>query len=396
MTKSAYALLLHATRILNNRTIGELVHITGIPQNRIRAINGGRVLPSASEAKTLLGAAGFIAPVTPAIGTAGAYTGTVWEECVKALQGTPQAMNTHTVQALGRLIATWCLDDRTPVTSAPKPKLVIDYLTLTANCDKAKLGRLLDANGKVFAPQNSADHEVDCGYRTLKTIGLIKVYSDPRKSRNRFLRLEVNPAKMVKADFRMMKRLLKLSELGASRVTRVDVAVDLPCSMSSVQMIPSSRVDENMAAFWSGYGIETFYFGKDPLGPTATNKIRIYDAKDKGYGPSTPWTRFEQENRNPGWQIGKLAKLPNLFSKFDILPLTTAPDSSLIVRLLTGHAHLHGIAAVRRAVPSKMFDKLNRQWASQPCEVPHPKAVFEKSYAKLARKFLKKIGVDDV
>lgn len=294
-----------------------------------------------------------------------------------------QYLDNHRLQALGALIALWTLRQRpAKVLAGVEADLRIDMLSFTAPCvRKRSLRRLAERHGKLVVRRDASGAEKKTRYKMNFDVQGIEVSFKPRdKGWPRYVRFEFTPSKV---SLPLVAEFVSLSKHSESVVTRVDVAVDLPCSLQAIQLIPSSKI--KVHSYVAGDGVETIQFGKG-------SKLRAYDAARRHELPP-PVTRFEQEVRKPKLSLLGLPMLTNMFAKYELMPLTSL-HVPLPQRLQMRHVQLHGPGELRSALGDAEFDALCVALRdSTAVALPHPAKVFEQRYREEARELLRKIGV---
>jgi hypothetical protein len=181
----------------------------------------------------------------------------------------------------------------------------------------------------------------------------------------------------------VLAELLSFATVESVRISRLDIAVDVPVSPRRIQALGSPRQKVN--AFFGPAGIETVYYGTRK----SECQVRIYDRYQKlvddGHAmiSTHPLTRFEAQLRNLGLAVEGLATLRNPFSRLRLVDLR-ADALPLSRRVLACYARTFGLAALKPELDAAEFAALVADLevvASSP-GLPHPSDVFDERWRR--------------
>lgn len=377
--------LLRAATILARRSNVDVALETGIRRSRVERILAARAAPCGDEAARILAACG----IDQRLATApGAFT--LAGDVVTLRRRGGGLLPADTI--LGLLLHRDCRPP--PDVDLHDCRLCIDKLSITFNTiDADALLDLISTLGKRIATQASIyKHEYRCGgvfvQHGERTRSGARTYKGRRTSR-----LEFNPARASRCDWSLVQRLLRLAKPSSDRVSRLDVAVDIPVSLRRVQPLASRKHKVNV--FLGSTGVETIYLGVKG----SEHQIRIYDGRQRlmdvgRAGVDHPEvTRFEAQLRNVSRAIGDLVALPDPFVHLQLVDLS-AHGLALSRRLLANYACVFGLVTLRPHLQPDDFKALvsELEAAAAATVLPHPSDIFAAQWSKVAAKLVTDLG----
>jgi hypothetical protein len=193
------------------------------------------------------------------------------------------------------------------------------------------------------------------------------------------------PSRDARRARNTVQLLLRLAKPGSLRVSRLDVAVDIPISLRRLQVLGSPRQKANV--FLGPQGIETIYLGRRK----SDRQLRIYDRRrllvEKGLAGDThpDSTRVEAQLRNLG-SIRNLSALPNPFSDLQLFHLT-ADGLTFPRRVLVEYAGVFGLRSLKARLTRDEFRDIagGLELVERSGKVPHPRDAFATQWPEVAR-----------
>lgn len=377
------ALILTLGKLAKGMRTDDVARVAGITRARAYRVFQGRVLPSGDEMHRLLQAVGF-------------DPGLMQQVCQLSIAtGGPQRWNP--------LIAALTLQAPTaelPMLTVDSCPLTIDTIAFTADVtDHSQFNWICNR----LEPRRISDH-----YRCSRGRGSLKVAYSPVKGkrsaqRRRFCRIEFKPAEVLfsLADFRQRDALVSLvtvADLATSSLTRVDVAIDVPCAPSMVQGFGSRH--RQGSAIVSDRGLETVYSGSrrsksyytfyDKVNEQLYRQVISVDQANSG-----PVTRFEHRQRSLGLPLGRLTEIESsLFAGFRMLHMRSV-GLPIDRWLLVEFARVVGVPALKQLLPADRFEELvaDLEIAGAQLMFPHPRRVVAARFAGEAQRLLRALGV---
>jgi hypothetical protein len=373
--------VLRAAATLSECSIGDLSTRTGIRRSRIERVLAGRTLPKGDDASRILTAC----KVDPRLLTSPA-TFRVIGDVVTATYATSTASLLPMDLLLGLLIHR--SEDPTLAT-VDEGSLAIDRLSLTFDARNAAefVARAASLGSAARSARPIYAHEYRCPRGIFVQHGSTP-HASPRFLQRRSSRIEINPSRFLgHAKSRaLFAELLSFAIPQSTRISRIDVAVDLPVSIRRVQALGAPRQKVNV--FFGAAGVETIYCGTQK----SERQVRIYDRRQKlvddggALTSAHPITRFEAQLRNVGLTVDGLLTLHNPFSRLRLLDLR-AEALPLSQRVLAHYARAFGLPALKAELDAAEFAALVAVLdvlALSPA-LPHPSTVFEDRWRQTAQ-----------
>jgi hypothetical protein len=280
-----------------------------------------------------------------------------------------------------------------PITAESVP-LVVDKLALTFNVsNEESFIDLAEDHGHEAASFS------DIYQRRFRCGGL--VFDHGLKSRSlkysaqRSSRLEFNPAKSAASgpEFAVVQAMAAHGIFRDVRISRIDVAVDLPVTIREIQALGNGRFPARPVL--GSDGVETIYYGTS----RSAVEIAIYDRRRKLIeaglaGPDHPHvTRIEARIRKAP-TLDALRRLKNPFVRLHPIYLC-GEGLPLPQRLLVQYAQTFGLPVLKAQLSKRDFSKLvaDLQRLSPMPSLPLPEEVFAKKWQLTARRLLRALGV---
>ena len=272
-----------------------------------------------------------------------------------------------------------------PLVDLETCRLFIDKLAITFDTAYArKLLTIVANHGRTSTTKRPIyAHESRCGDVFVQHRPL------PGSFASRTSRLEFNPATASPSDTKLVKRLVAIAK--NIRISRVDVAIDVPVSIRRFQVLSSTR--QKVVTYSGPAGIETLYLGKRG----ADRQIRLYDRQkrlhERGHLPPCdgPLTRIEAELHHVRVSLSELASLKDPFSHLQLFDLSSG-DLPLPQALLLNYARVFGLATLRDHLERNEFVALvNARPRSS--LLPHPSAVFDQQWSGAVATLLRELNV---
>lgn len=357
--------LLRAAAVLDRATAQRIAIRTGIRRSRVERLLTGRTPPRGDEPARILAACG----ADPALTTVPRHG--------SGVGGLPART------ALGLLLNRVQHPHR-PI-DLGSCNLCIDTLCLSFD---APTGRLLaiarDAGRRVRAsPESKYRYAYRCTARIFVQHGP-QGRSKYKHTRNS--RLVFNSAHLTDDGWKLVRRVLDLAV--RVRVTRIDVAVDLPASIRRFQVLGAPKHKPN--TFIGLAGVETIYVAPE------SRRVRLYDKRqqliDAGLvDESHPeLTRVEAQLTNLGGTIDDLVDLRDPFADLRLVEIAAGDGLPFLHALAASYASTFGAVALRPLVPPSDFDAIARQ--VPPMEAPHPSLVFADQYPRVVADLLRQLA----
>lgn len=271
-------------------------------------------------------------------------------------------------------------------------RLSVDKLSVSFDSDETELLAIVRA-GSIARMDRSA-------YRHNYRVGGVFVQHGPlgRSApghKRRSSRFEFNPARATDLDWKVLRRVLSLAT--RARITRLDVAVDLPVSVRRLQVLSdqaSGSSPRKLNVFVGPGGVETIYVGAR----ASRREIAMYDRHqeriDRGGNrvdeDHSDVTRIEARLRSLGISLAELRELPDPFAGIALVDLS-AGDIPFLHALGAAYASAFGAQALRALVESDDFDMIVRRVAAS--ETLHPSRVFADRWPRASARLLRKLRV---
>ncbi|QDM29366.1 hypothetical protein FNL56_27100 [Tardiphaga sp. vice304] len=246
-------------------------------------------------------------------------------------------------------------------TNATSPfKLSIDKISILANAFGPD--EINDACSRLIAIADSAPHRVKLKssnrYRLQATFqiggsGTLFIQVGPRFSGIRDYRIEFNPSKLdqdgldeVQAIVEEITHIPFRDFVASGKVTRIDVALDLP-TLTLEDVVIRSKGQKSFGAFTDGKGILKNAY----LGDPKANRSSCYTKKTKG---QRPFLRIERQLK-PGCPGSGVTLLPNPFEKIDMVSTSTIEPylDQIGPKYFFDRVRLRGIGRVLEEFPAK-------------------------------------------
>ena len=271
--------------------------------------------------------------------------------------------------------------------------LFVDYISFTFDAaDSDKLCAITRAAGRPTKERRKRRRfyrfDYQCRSVTVQH-GLANDDDDraPRQKR-RDSRIAFNPAKISYRAWPVVRRALSLAT--DIRVTRIDVAVDLP---GRVQPITRRR---KWRVFGAPGRVETFYVGAEG----SDRQFRSYDKRREliAHGLADEFhpelTRFEAQLRNP--ELATLSDLADLRDPFadadvELVTLVRAADLPFPLQLCANWADAFGAQALRPLVTPSEFAAVVKHLPT--IDGTHPSRVFDAQWPSAASELLHNLGI---
>lgn len=189
----------------------------------------------------------------------------------------------------------------------------------------------------------------------------VRVEADPYIPKRPFLRFEWNPSKAGaegQAEIReILSQLLPGGParlIGEGKVSRLDVAVDLPGITPDDLIVEALRRRKRHIYIGPDGYIETLY-----LGSSRSNQVTVYDRAQQSKmqsiaPPDVPTTRIEVRLKQPGSFL-KLPDIPNPFEKVKVFgPFNIDFETAPALHSVIESSRLRGLRHALRRVPPKL------------------------------------------
>lgn len=268
----------------------------------------------------------------------------------------------------------------------------MDKFSVSFDSDETKLLAIVRA-GQIARMDRSAYRH---NYRVASV--LVQHGSSGRSApghKRRSSRFEFNPARATELDWKVLRRVLALAT--RARITRLDVAVDLPVSVRRLQVLSdqaSGSSPRKVNVFFGPDGVETIYVGAQ----ASRREIAMYDKPreridrggnrvDEDYSDAT---RVEARLRSLGIDLAELRELPDPFTGIVLVDLS-AGDIPFLHALGAAYASAFGAQALRALVESADFDMIVRRVEAR--ETLHPSRVFADQWPRASARLLRKLGL---
>ena len=368
------AQILSAARILSSLTFKEVSSKTGIPISRISQLFSGQIAPSPNEFTVLMAALGVEATALTSLSA-------------MALSGSVNDLMRNLV--LHHQPALEVLPERDAC------NLVIDRLSFTFNlADDSWLPAWKARYGfEVHHPKRRGDEYFRYRESYKEKGGALFQH---RSYEGRTSRFECTPTKQP-SWIAIRKMLSRATEV---KVSRIDIAVDIPCPIAQVHLLANTQRKVNM--FLGPKGIETYNLGTR----TSPSQITVYDRqleqRERCRPDMGPMTRFEAKLRNRD-SLHALLNIENPFSPITVLRLEPV-GLPLEQRLLINYACTFGLPALKAALaegPTPQSQKKRTQYAivakqvrtlSLSPPVTLPQDVFAAKWKRVLRCLIKKLN----
>jgi hypothetical protein len=358
--------LLRAAAVLDRSTAQQIAISTGIGRSRVERLLTGRTPPRNDEVARILAACG----ADPGLVTTPRLTGA-------------GALPARTV--FGLLLNREHHADRDVDTSSSV--LSTDYLSLSFDAPTdALLALARDAGDPRRAKHAFYRHEYLCRAGILVQHGF-----HGRRRRRRDSRISFNPSRVTRKRWPLVRRVLSLAS--RVRVTRLDVAVDLPGRYQ-----PLTQGKWRMIGSFGG--VETFYIGARK----SDRQIRVYDKRrqmietERADGSYPETTRVEVQLRNlkltadgkrRAMSVSDLSDLQDPFAKFALVDLASGLPFPLL--LCASWADAFGAQALRPLVTPSEFDAVVKRLPT--IDGAHLSRVFDAQWPSAASELLRNLGI---
>jgi hypothetical protein len=270
----------------------------------------------------------------------------------------------------------------------PRVSLSVDKLSVSFNADETKLLAVARV-GRLVRPKRSL-------YRVSYQLGRVFVQHGRSpgaslKHKRRSSRVEFNPARARDLDWKLVRRVLALAE--DVRVTRLDVAADLPVSPARLQVLAERA---KLHSISSPVGIETIYVGARKSG---RRQVALYDKRreqiDAGRADENhPELTRVEARLGYRWLKGGLAELRHLGDPFADLALVDLSASDLTGLHLLGasYASSFGVQALRSlgVAPADIAAIAPHVDPSDPL---HPSRVYADEWPRVVSRLLRRLRV---
>ena len=375
--------ILKSAAALQEVSAATIAGATGIRLSRLSRFFSGRTLPTPLEVNSVLRACALDPGLLTNLARY-AKVRTSSEKLLRPVLGDEQLFGALLLAGT-EICSPVVLGDR----------LLVDRLTLTFNAvdDDVLLG-VLERYAKGVRAGFYYDRVYEVrGVRIEHSTNSVK--STRRSSRVDFLSARSLSGDALRHASPLLSRLFRLVAPGSLRLSRVDVAVDLPVSLRNVQALGSSR--QKVSTYLGKGGVETIMFGNRKL----DRHTVIYDKRQQtidggGSDDGRARTRIEARIKNPGVPLVQLAALSNPFEKLSVLLLRTT--GSLVDDLLLSYASFVGFPALRDAVVNGVldrehFDELHDHATRAAANegLSHPAAVFDRLWKRRAGSLVKRL-----
>lgn len=270
-------------------------------------------------------------------------------------------------------------------------KLSADYLSVSFDAD-AELLAIVRVTGRPAGRKHpSYRWEYYCGVGAkhhsdvLVQHGVLQ--SDGRSAlrhRRRNSRIEFFPEHASREAWSTVRRVLAIAS--RVRVTRLDIAVDLPARF---QLLADSRKVRIIAG---PRGVETLYVGVRK----SDRQIRVYDKRrqlieSSRAGEDHPEeTRVEAQLRNLKAGVSGLVGLPDPFDGVSLVELSASGLPFPLV-LCASYAAAFGAQALRPLIEPSEFATIVRQLA--PGDLAHPSHVYAEHWPRVGGDLLRRLGL---
>lgn len=361
--KPALSRIVCAAASLADVSAGELASRTGLSASRVSQIRSG-VRGDVADAQRLL----------------------------TALQVRPEALIKHlgemdgwgsrdAEETLAALLL--CFDPEPPPLHTAPARIVCDRLSIIVAPTSA--GRTIVDEFFVKAKPTSTDgHYKRAGYHRRIFIG------DGVRWRGwKDIRLDFNPALLTPRATQLIAELL--ANCRGPRISRIDVAVDLPVQLGAVQALGTRS---RKATAIVSDTIETIYIGDK----NAAVSFAIYDKRNErrrhGVVTLDDLTRFEARLKKRELEPLELTQIENPFGSLQLLWLG-GDDLPFIDRLLVRVARVTGLPLLVNEVPSKRLVRLRQHLAdaAKKHHIPHPRDAFDDGWKREAARVLDLLGL---
>lgn len=369
--------LLRAAATIAGLTTVDVAFKTCIRESRIKNILSGRAIPEPKEFERIAAACGLDArALTSRYPYAIARKGKHRIVCSDVPSG-PEAF---------AALVEYSTRFSSEVSVKTESRLLVDTVSVTFEVDDStRFLRQLSSHGTAVELRDSpyAHH-----YR----LGSLFVQHSLRGKSASASRVEFRADALTKhALVAAAGDLFCLARRSTVRLSRLDVAADLPVSINDVQALGSSR--QKVAVYLGCRGVETLQLGRR----ASKLQIVVYDKRQERIDraaapPATCVTRFEARVRRPGIAIEQLAMLPNPFCKLRLLDLRRL-DLPFERRVLVCYARLFGVPALRDHLDDETFKLLLSavSRAERADDVPHPRQLFDERWRVLAGRLSAKL-----
>lgn len=264
----------------------------------------------------------------------------------------------------------------------PRVSLSVDKLSVSFNADETKLLAIARL-GRLVRPKRSL-------YRVSYQLGHVFVQHGLRSPhpKRRVARIEFNPARANSLDEKLVRRVLAIAE--DVRVTRLDVAVDLPVSPARLQVI-SDRA--KVTTIRGPGGVETIYVGSR----RSARQIAMYDKRreridrDLANEDHLDETRVEARHRGLGTGLAELRHLRDPFADLALVDLS-AGDLTGLHLLGASYASSFGVQALRSlgVAPADIAAIAPHVDPSDPL---HPSRVYAAEWPRVVSRLLRRLRV---
>ena len=368
---------LKATSVLTAQTVDDLALRSHLGRSRVARILRGATLPTPDEVDRLSEALGLAwrPPLTSLLGLPGGHERLLFE----ILRGITEVRPKVVTSSVGRLS--------------------IDRIALTFDLSSPK--RIIQQIRRVGATRTGSRYyryswklPYGIGSGRFAVPGLLLQHGPAHDERVRSSRVEFNPGRLWKADPRSPARTFFGQLAGRllqtdSRISRLDVAVDLPVSIAEVQALPDAW--RKTTTFSGIRGVETINLGTRE----SRRQIVIYDKhrerQDRGHGPrgEVPigaLTRFEAQCRRLNLPLLALGDVVNPFHDLSLLVLSPL-GGSISAGALHWMAARFGVPALW-AQMSQGERSRYRSLKTEPDSPIHPSEAFRQHWARESRALL--------
>jgi hypothetical protein len=384
------ARVLRAAAYLNSSTSSEIAVAAGIRDSRVARILTGRTVPRGDEPARILRACG----IDPVLLTSRYRIRHVEEHLVEVTTSPETSADRVRGDEWGELVPSEALlvlllrrDRPWSGIMAAGCSLHVDKLSVTFNVTDEEVFLLLAA--EIGSPFESKNYEV-----SFSGHGITVQHRPTHRCRSS--RLEFNPrllfSKESRAGAGTRSRVLPLlaQAVGSTiRVSRIDVAVDLPISIHDVQALGTNRHKLN---WWIGkHGLETTYVG----GRGSSWEARIYDKRQelidtrRADEAHPPLLRIEVTVRSPKLALANLGHLANPFDRLRLFHLRS-DGLPFARRVMVDYARVFGLPALKAELTEVEFKALaaDVEASAAAPTVPHPREVFAARWSSVARRLL--------
>jgi hypothetical protein len=179
------------------------------------------------------------------------------------------------------------------------------------------------------------------------------------------------------------------------RITRIDVAVDLPVSIKDVHGVGEQGRKLKITTYLGPQGLETIEVGSKESDLLIKQYDKRRERSDRGAtqpGTSSPLTRIEARLHRLSLKPDELTALKNPFRSLRLFLLR--PDGlPLDRRYLVAHARVFGLPDLKARISPELFKAVQSdlEASNRTPIIPHPRDVFDAKWSGVARTLISKL-----